>query len=145
MVFIGLVGMIDPPRPEVKEAVTTARTAGIRPVMITGDHPLTAQHIAQELTISRQWAKCLDWSAVGRKCRRKIGRQRWNTCLSYARVSPEHKLKIVQALQDQGHIVAMTGDGVNDAPALKKSRYWRGDGHHRHRCFQRSGRHGAAG
>ncbi|MCA9973254.1 MAG: cation-translocating P-type ATPase [Anaerolineales bacterium] len=119
MTFIGLVAMIDPPRPEVRDAVTTARTAGIRPVMITGDHPLTAQQIAKELTIAdgdrhltgRDLA-AMDVDALG---------QVVYEVPVYARVSPEHKLNIVEALQQKGEIVAMTGDGVNDAPALKKA------------------------
>ncbi len=119
MTFIGLVGMIDPPRPEVREAVATAKAAGIRPVMITGDHPLTARQIAWELDIAadgqpltgRDLAQMAvdDLDAVV------------DQVAVFARVSPEHKLKIVQSLQDRGQIVAMTGDGVNDAPALKKA------------------------
>ncbi|MCB9422417.1 MAG: cation-translocating P-type ATPase [Ardenticatenaceae bacterium] len=118
-IFIGLIAMIDPPRPEVKEAVTTARTAGIRPVMITGDHPLTAQFIAKELTITNN-----DHNLTGQDLTQMtvLNLEEVVEDVSvYARVSPEHKLKIVQALQDKGHIVAMTGDGVNDAPALKKA------------------------
>jgi Ca2+-transporting ATPase len=118
-VFVGLVAMIDPPRPEVKNAVQTARQAGIRPVMITGDHPLTAVRIAQDLDIARNQ----DFIS---------GQQLSNMSLEdleavvdetsvYARVAPEHKLNIVQALQNRGQIVAMTGDGVNDAPALKRA------------------------
>jgi Ca2+-transporting ATPase len=129
--FIGLVGMMDPPRPEVKEAVDTCRTAGIRPVMITGDHPLTARHIAQELGIiaegnpSSGAAVGTDgWVLTGQELSRITPQQLREAAEEvpvYARVSPEHKLKIVQALQDRGHIVAMTGDGVNDAPALKRA------------------------
>ncbi|UCH58528.1 MAG: cation-translocating P-type ATPase, partial [Anaerolineales bacterium] len=119
MTFIGLVGMIDPPRPEVREAVKTAKAAGIRPVMITGDHPLTAKQIAWELDIAsdsqpltgRDLAKMSVDELEGVVDEVRV----------YARVSPEHKLKIVQALQERGQIVAMTGDGVNDAPALKKA------------------------
>jgi P-type Ca2+ transporter type 2C len=119
MVFIGLVGMIDPPRPEVREAVKMAKMAGIRPVMITGDHPLTAQQIAYELGIASGGQPLTGQALAGMSVEEledvvdEVG--------VYARVSPEHKLKIVQALQDKGQIVAMTGDGVNDAPALKKA------------------------
>jgi Ca2+-transporting ATPase len=119
MTFIGLIGMMDPPRPEVRDAVATCRAAGIRPVMITGDHPLTASHIARELGIATNGR-----SLTGQDLARMSVEELQNVvgeASVYARVSPEHKLKIVQALQDQGHIVAMTGDGVNDAPALKKA------------------------
>jgi Ca2+-transporting ATPase len=119
MTFIGLVGMIDPPRPEVKEAVEVCRTAGIRPVMITGDHPLTAQQIARELHISSN-GQALTGQDLMRMSLEELEAVVEEVPV-YARVSPEHKLKIVQALQDKGHIVAMTGDGVNDAPALKKA------------------------
>jgi Ca2+-transporting ATPase len=119
LVFVGLFGMIDPPRPEVTAAVATARSAGIRPVMITGDHPLTAQHIARELGISSN-GKVLTGHELERMSADDL-RAVVEDVSVYARVSPEHKLKIVQALQDKGHVVAMTGDGVNDAPALKKS------------------------
>ncbi len=118
-IFIGLVAMIDPPRPEVKQAVLTARTAGIRPIMITGDHPLTAQHIAQELTISRDEQVLTGYelaNTTATELEKVVG-----DVSVYARVSPEHKLNIVEALQDKGQIVAMTGDGVNDAPALKRA------------------------
>ena len=119
LTFIGLVGMSDPARPQAREAVLTCQSAGIRPVMITGDHPLTAAHMAQELGITvsnhirtgndlqqlspAELAACVETVSV------------------YARVSPQQKFDIVQLLQQQGQIVAMTGDGMNDAPALKKA------------------------
>lgn len=117
LIFVGLVGMIDPARPEVKEAVQKCRTAGIRPIMITGDHPLTARHIAEELDISSKngvlTGQDLDKLSVVEleDIVEKVS--------VFARVTPEHKLKIVQALENRGEITAMTGDGVNDAPALK--------------------------
>ena len=119
LIFIGLVGMIDPARPEVKQAVETCRTAGIRPIMITGDHPLTAGYIARELEIITD-----DKVVTGQELDRLSAQELEETVTQasvYARVSPQHKLKIVQALQNRGQIVAMTGDGVNDAPALKKA------------------------
>lgn len=119
LIFVGLFGMIDPPRAEVRDAVQVSRLAGIRPVMITGDHPLTALQIARELGIAETGQ-----ALTGRELE-QLSMDELKGIVEkvsvYARVSPEHKLKIVQALQDKGHIVAMTGDGVNDAPALKKS------------------------
>jgi Ca2+-transporting ATPase len=120
MTFIGLVGMIDPPRPEVEEAVETSRTAGIRPVMITGDHPLTALRIAKDLGISAEDGKILTGQQLAQMSAGDLEGVVEDVSV-YARVSPEHKLKIVEALQKRGHIVAMTGDGVNDAPALRRS------------------------
>ncbi|MEN6478344.1 MAG: cation-translocating P-type ATPase [Anaerolineales bacterium] len=123
LVFVGLVGMIDPPRPEVHEAVAKCRTAGIRPVMITGDHPLTALNIARDLGIAAPDAGT-DAVITGRQLEDMSVEelaQVVETISVYARVSPEHKVKIVEALKSKGEFVAMTGDGVNDAPALKRA------------------------
>ncbi len=119
LVFVGLAGMIDPPRPEVRQAVETCRAAGIRVVMITGDHPLTARHIAGQLGIEGG-SELLTGIELQRMAPGELAGKVGSVGV-YARVSPEHKLKIVEALQAQGQIVAMTGDGVNDAPALRKS------------------------
>jgi Ca2+-transporting ATPase len=119
LIFIGLVGMIDPPRTEVKDAVVICRAAGIRPVMITGDHPLTARQIAKELGISPD-GQVLTGQDLSRMSALELEASVESVSI-FARVSPEHKLNIVQALQNRGHVVAMTGDGVNDAPALKRA------------------------
>lgn len=120
MIFIGMVGMIDPPRLEVKEAVMTCKTAGIRPVMITGDHPITARTIAEELNIANQDGRVLTGYELASFSQSELESVVEEVSI-FARVSPEHKLRVVEALQNRGHIVAMTGDGVNDAPALRKS------------------------
>jgi Ca2+-transporting ATPase len=118
-VFLGLIAMMDPPRPEVRESVQTARNAGIRSVMITGDHPLTAIQIAKDLSIAQNDSFLTGQDLEGMSV---VELENVVEDISvYARVSPAHKLKIVEALQDKGEIVAMTGDGVNDAPALKKA------------------------
>ena len=117
-VFLGLVGMIDPPREEAKEAVRVARRAGIRPVMITGDHPLTAAAIAGEVGIVEPGARAVTGAELQRQDDENL-RELVREVSVYARVSPEHKLRIVRALRANGEVVAMTGDGVNDAPALK--------------------------
>jgi len=119
-VFLGLIGMIDPPRPEAKVAVERAHRAGIRVIMITGDHPRTAQAIASELGIIKPNDRVLTGGELTKMdadaLRKVVG-----TVSCYARVSPEHKLLIVQALKKNGNVAAMTGDGVNDAPALKSA------------------------
>jgi len=119
LVFVGMFGMIDPARPEAKQAVALARSAGIHTMMITGDHPLTAVHIAKSLGITDN-----DQIITGKELAEidmpELER-RINEVSVYARVSPEHKMKIITALQNRGNVVAMTGDGVNDAPALKKA------------------------
>ncbi|MFZ5819721.1 MAG: cation-translocating P-type ATPase [Chloroflexota bacterium] len=119
LTFVGLFGMIDPPREEVKEAVATCKAAGIRPVMITGDHPLTALEIARQLGISAN-GRAVSGAELEALSFDQLKDLVEETSV-FARVSPEHKLRIVQALQERGHIVSMTGDGVNDAPALRRA------------------------
>ena len=119
LTIVGLFGMIDPPRNEVKDAVATCRAAGIRPVMITGDHPLTAIEIARQLGISDN-GRALTGVEIESLSFDEL-KNVVDEVNVFARVAPEHKLKIVQALQENGHIVSMTGDGVNDAPALRKA------------------------
>jgi Ca2+-transporting ATPase len=120
LVWLGLIGMLDAPRPEVRDAVVLCRQAGIRPVMITGDHQLTAQAIAYDLGIAKPGDRLLNGQELEKLSPVELEEQ-VETVSIYARVSPEHKLRIVQALQRQGEFVAMTGDGVNDAPALKQA------------------------
>lgn len=118
LIFIGLQGMIDPPRPEVKTAVKECRDAGIKTIMITGDHVITAKAIAKQLGILTKGSKVIEGNTLAAMSVSEL-----EDCVDdvsvFARVSPEHKMKIVNALQNRGHIVAMTGDGVNDAPAIK--------------------------
>jgi Ca2+-transporting ATPase len=117
LAFAGLIGMIDPPRDEARDAVARARQAGIRPIMITGDHPRTASVIARELGITDD-ARAVTGAELDRMDDDELARTVAHVAV-YARVNPEHKLRIVQALRRGGATVAMTGDGVNDAPALK--------------------------
>ncbi len=116
--FLGIIGMIDPPRPESKAAVAEARTAGIKPIMITGDHALTAKAIAKELDIYRTGDRVVDGLTLSAMTDDALKADIEKISV-YARVSPEDKLRIVKAWQDKGQIVAMTGDGVNDAPSLR--------------------------
>lgn len=118
LTFVGLVGMIDPPRQEVKEAVSQCYDAGIRPVMITGDHKLTAVAIAKELAIFRSGDLAMTGIELD-MMPQEVLEEEVTKYSVYARVSPEHKMRIVKAWQANGMVVAMTGDGVNDAPALK--------------------------
>ncbi len=119
MTFLGLFGMIDPPRPEAKAAVQQCREAGIRVVMITGDHPITAQAVASELGILNG-GRAITGAQLDEMSDSEFYASVEHIDV-YARVSPAHKLRVITALQKKGHVVAMTGDGVNDAPALKKA------------------------
>ena len=119
LILLGMVGMIDPPRPEVKEAVAQCKAAGIRPIMITGDHPLTARHIAHQIGISDN-ENFITGQELDRISPSELEARAKDVSV-FARVSPEHKLRLIDVYQKQGNIVSMTGDGVNDAPALKKA------------------------
>jgi Ca2+-transporting ATPase len=120
MTFLGLAGMIDPPRPEAKSAIAICEQAGIRPVMITGDHPVTAQAVALELGLLNNGGRVVTGAELEEISDEQLIRDVQDISV-YARVSPAHKLRVVTAWQARGHIAAMTGDGVNDAPALKKA------------------------
>ncbi|MEM7727151.1 MAG: cation-translocating P-type ATPase [Cyanobacteria bacterium P01_A01_bin.45] len=120
LVWLGLVGMMDAPRPEVRTAVEECRAAGIRPIMITGDHQLTASAIARDLAIATDEDRVLTGQELQRMSDQEL-EQNVDLVSIYARVAPEHKLRIVKALQNRNKFVAMTGDGVNDAPALKQA------------------------
>ncbi|GAB5490659.1 MAG: calcium-transporting P-type ATPase, PMR1-type [Phototrophicaceae bacterium] len=120
LVLLGLVGIVDPARPEAKDAVKTARNAGIRSIMITGDHALTAEAIARNLGILEEGQKAITGNQLDEMTDAEISKALDETS-AFARVSPAHKLKLVKMLQDKGNVAAMTGDGVNDAPALKQA------------------------
>lgn len=117
LIFVGMVGMIDPPRLEVKGSIEIAKNAGITPVMITGDYPNTAFAIAKELGIASDFSEAITGKEID-----EMSEEEFNTKVPhyrvFARVSPEHKVRIVRALRSHGNIVSMTGDGVNDAPSL---------------------------
>ncbi len=122
LVFLGLIGMIDPPRPEVQAAINDCKTAGIKVVMITGDHPSTAHFIGTQLGISTEEEE----PVIGKDMKEyeelsEEEKQHWINTSVFARVNPKHKLDLVKVFQEKGYVVGMTGDGVNDAPAIKKS------------------------
>jgi Ca2+-transporting ATPase len=119
LILVGLVGMLDPPRPEVRDAVGLCKAAGIRPVMITGDHPLTANHIARQVGIADD-ERFVTGQELEELSAAELRRAAGEVAV-FARVSPEHKIRLVEAYQAERNVVAMTGDGVNDAPALKKA------------------------
>jgi Ca2+-transporting ATPase len=118
LVFVGLVGMIDPPKAGVKEAIAKTKKAGIRPVMITGDHELTAKAIAEQIGLLEKGQRVITGADLDQMSQEELDTQVGEMTV-FARTSPEHKVSILEALQKRGHVVAMTGDGVNDAPAVK--------------------------
>lgn len=120
LIFVGLVGMIDPPRKEIKKAVEKCLKAGMRPVMITGDHKDTAFAIAKQIGMVTNSSEVMCGEEIDRLSDKELTEKMSTVCV-FARVSPENKVRIVETLKKQGHIVAMTGDGVNDAPSLKKA------------------------
>jgi Ca2+-transporting ATPase len=120
LVFVGVVGMIDPPKEGVREAIARCRDAGIRTVMITGDHELTAQAIAEEIGMIEEGGRVVTGLDLDRMTQEELDGQ-VDSISVYARNSPEHKVRILEALKVRGHVVAMTGDGVNDAPAVKRA------------------------
>lgn len=120
LIFLGLIAMMDPPRPEAIQAVADAKRAGIRTVMITGDHKITARAIAKQLGIYQEGDLAVTGRELDAMSEKELQEKLEKICV-YARVSPEHKIRIVKAWQKKGRIVSMTGDGVNDAPALKRA------------------------
>ncbi|WP_426554135.1 calcium-translocating P-type ATPase, SERCA-type [Bacillus velezensis] len=120
LTMLGLSGMIDPPRPEVRQAIKECREAGIKTVMITGDHVETAKAIAKDLRLLPKKGRVMDGKTLNELTEKELI-ETVDDVYVFARVSPEHKLKIVKAFQENGHVVAMTGDGVNDAPAIKQA------------------------
>ena len=144
MTFLGLAGMIDPPRSEAKAAIGLCTDAGIRPIMITGDHPATAEAVARELGLLHNGGRVLTGAELEEMSDDQLECEVENISV-YARVSPAHKLRVVTAWQARGHIAAMTGDGVNDAPALKKADIGIAMGLDWYRCDQGSCRNDSYG
>ena len=134
-VFLGLISMVDPPRPESVRAVAEAKQAGIKTVMITGDHKVTATAIAKQIGIFEEGDLALTGMELDAMSEEELD-QKIDKISVYARVSPENKIRIVEGWQRRGNIVSMTGDGVNDAPALKKADIGRCHGNYRNRGFQ---------
>ena len=132
MTFIGVAGMIDPPRKEVAESVRTCRNAGIRTIMITGDHKVTALAIAKELSIWQEGDTVISGEELAAMSEEELDQAVEQTTV-FARVSPADKLRIIQSLKRNGEVAAMTGDGVNDSPGAEGRRYRRGDGAHGNR------------
>lgn len=120
MIFVGMVGMMDPPKPEAAHSIQEALSLGVKPVMITGDHPITAISIAKQLGMYDGSQRVLSGHELDRMTDEELQEAVEHTAI-YARVSPEHKLRIVRAFQQRGHLVAMTGDGINDTPAIKQA------------------------
>lgn len=117
LVFVGMVGMIDPPREEVKDSISKAKNAGITPIMITGDYSKTAFAIAKDLGIANDYSETITGAEIDELSEEEFSKKILNYKV-FARVSPEHKVRIVRAFRSHGNIVSMTGDGVNDAPSL---------------------------
>ena len=140
LTLMGLVGMIDPPRPEAKKAVDVCRRAGIKPVMITGDHVVTAAAIAKDLGIMQPGDRAITGAELDAMTDAELDSQVERISV-YARVSPENKIRIVKAWQRKGQVVSMTGEGDNDAARPQGGGYWLCHGYHRHRCSQGRGRH----
>ncbi len=136
LTFVGLIGMIDPPREGVKEAVNTCKKAGIKTVMITGDHILTAKAIAKDLGILRKNDIAITGTQLDKISKEELEKNIMKYSV-FARVSPEHKVRIVESFKSTGAIVAMTGDGVNDAPALKNADIGISMGLNRYRCCKK--------
>lgn len=141
--YVGLTGMIDPIREEVKDAIVKCKEAGIRPIMITGDHKDTAIAIAKQLGIITDESQAITGADLNEMSDEDLV-QNIEKYSVYARVQPEHKVRIVNAWKKVGKITAMTGDGVNDAPSIK-SGYWCRYGNYRNGCYQKCFRHGISG